>query len=453
MVSTKIIAIAAVAVLVAAAVGVIIVTQDNGSSDKKKSTEIGTAAVYGNANNDNYLDGDDLDQLQKIIDANTWDKEKYPYADANQDGVVNDEDKTYVQNFIDGKKQKMYYTGSYGQTVYFNYPATNKKIAASSDYGLMLLQILGIYDKVEYAAQDRVIDRLDENRYPGCTTFKTLGNYTSSDYETFVENFLASGCTILVGQVTSSVYDMIHDSGQEADLILLSSSAEIQSGGMDVVSSVLTAGILLGCGDAARKYADYFEEITSYLNSSTNGVKTKDYLLIYNPSNAVTCTIHTSDGKGGWKGDAWNMQYLPLTTDFKWNGTAANGKSNGVEVETVLEMDPEIIIFSIWNKAKDGSDPAEVQAIVDDMAQYFKETSAYKNGKIYAVAYETYGTYLGVAGLYLLASMIWPDEFDTDKGWELFEEGISTYTLIDTDKVDVKKLGGMIPYHVNTTAS
>ena len=448
----KILAIAAVVILAAAAVGVVIVTQDKGSSTKK-STEIGTAAVYGNANNDNYLDSDDTSKLREIIESGSWDQKAYPYADANQDGTVNDDDVTYVQNFIDGKKQKMYYTGSYGETVYFNYPATGKKIAASSDYGLMLLQILGIYDRVEYAAQDRVIERLDEARYPGCTTFKTLGNYTSSDYETFVENFLASGCSILVGQVTSSVYDLIHASGKEADLILLSSSAEIQTGGMDVVSSILTAGILLGCGDRAREYADYFEEITNYLDSSTNGVAPKDYLLIYNPSNAVTCTIHTSDGNGGWKGDAWNMQYLPLKTDFKWNGTAANGKSNGVEVETVLEKDPEVIVFSIWNKAKDGTDPAEVQNIVDDMAEYFKETSAYKNGKIYAVAYETYGTYLGVAGLYLLASMIWPDEFDTDKGWELFEEGIDKYTMIDTEKVDVKKLGGMIPYHVNTTSS
>ncbi len=445
----KIFAIVAVAILIVAAVAIIVLTQKSGN-EEKKSTAIGTAAVYGNANNDNYLDKDDISELNSIIKSGTWDEKINPYADANQDGVVNQSDVTYVQNFLDGKKQKMYYTGSYGETVYFNYPATGKKIAASSDYGLMLLQILGIYDRVEYAAQDRVIDRLDEARYPGCTSFKTLGNYTSSDYETFVENFLSSGCSILVGQVTSSVYDLIHKSGKEADLILLSSSAEIQTGGMDVVSSILTAGILLGCGDKARSYAAYFEEITNYLNGTTSGVSVKDYLLIYNPSNAVTCTIHTDDGNGGWKGDAWNMQYLPVKTDFKWNGTAANGKSNGVEIETVMTMDPEIIIFSIWNKAKDGSDPKDVQAIVDEMAGYFKETSAYKNGKIYAVSYETYGTYLGVSGLYLLASLIWPDNFDSAKGWELFEYGIKNFTLIDTSKIDVKTLGGMIPYHVNT---
>lgn len=447
----KVFAIAAVAILIIAAAAVVVMTQET-EETKDKISKLGTAAVYGNANNDSYLDSDDVNKIKEIVKSGTWDKTANPYADANNDGKVDDADVTYVQNFVEGKKQKMYYTGSYGQTVYFNYPATNRSIAASSDYGLMLLEILGIYDRVTYAAQDRVIDRLDEARYPGCNSFKSLGNYTSSDYATFVENFLDSGCTILVGQVTSSVYDLIHQSGQEADLILLSSSAEIQTGGLDVVSSILTAGILLGCSDKAMSYAKYFEEITDYLDSATNGVSVKDYLLLYNPSNATTCTVHTSDGNGGWKGDAWTMQYLPLKTEFKWNGTASNGKSNNVEVETVLDMDPEVLIISFWNKAKDGSSPSDVQSIVDDMAKYFSKTSAYKNGKVYAVSYETYGTYLGVAGLYLLASMIWPDQFDTDKGWELFEYGIKNFTLIDTEKIDVKTLGGMIPYHVNTTS-
>ncbi len=449
----KIMAVVIVVILIIAAIGVVVATQDSNDKDSnKKTTDIGTAAVFGNVNNDNYLDYDDIETLNEIIKSGYWDEEMYPYADANQDEKVDGDDIQYIQNFLNSKKQQMYYIGSDGGTYYFNYPSTGKAIAASSDYGLMLLQVLGIYDRVTYAAQDRVIDRLDEIRYPGCTSFKTLGNYTSSDYDTFVENFLQSGCQILVGQVTNKVYNMIHDSGKEADLILLSSSAEIQSGGIDVVSCILTAGILLDCGEKARAYADYFEEITNYLDGATNGVPEKDYLLIYNPSNAVTCTIHTSDGKGGWKGDAWNMQYLPLMTDFKWNGTAANGKSNGVEIETVLGMDPEVLVFSIWNKTKDASNPADVQKIVDDMAEYFKESSAYKNGKIYAVEYETYGTYVGVAGLYLLASYIWPDHFDTDKGWELFEYGIKNFTLIDTEKVDITTLGGMIPYHVNTSS-
>lgn len=444
----KIYAIVAVVIIIVAAAAAVVISK-NDSNDVKKSTAIGTAAVYGNANNDNYLDKDDVETIKQIVADGNWDKEKYPYADANNDGKVNQEDVDYVQGFLDGKHQKMYYTGSYGTTVYFNYPATGRSIAASSDYGLMLTQILGIYDRVVAGSANKVLT-YSEARYPGCTSMKNLGDYVSTDYASFVEAFLESGCTILVGQVTQSVYDMLRETGKEVDLILLSSSAEIQTGGLDVVSSILTAGILLDCSDAAMKYAEYFEEITEYLNTETATAATKDYLLIYNPSNAVTCTIHTSDGNGGWKGDAWTLQYLPLHTDFKWNGTAANGKSNGVEIETVMEMDPEVIIFSIWNKAKDDTDPAEVQKIVDDMAKnYFSQTSAYKNGKIYAVNYESYGTYLGVGGDYLLASYIWPDLFDEEKGWELLQYAVDNFTYIEAD---VHTLGGIIPYKVNTTA-
>lgn len=445
----KTFAVLAIVVIVLAAVATVVMTGNHDSDDKRKSTSIGTAAVYGNANNDNYLDEDDIEFIKKIIADGSWNETEYPFADANNDGKVDSKDVDYVQGFLDKKHQPMYYTGSYGETVYFNYPATGRSIAASSDYGLMLTQILGIYDRVEAGSANKVL-KYSEARYPGCSSMKNLGDYVSTDYASFVEAFLASGCTILVGQVTQSVYDMLRATGKEVDLILLSSSAEIQTGGMDVVSSILTAGILLDCGDAARKYAEYFEDITEYLGTETAKAATKDYLLIYNPSNAVTCTIHTSDGKGGWKGDAWTLQYLPLKTDFKWNGTAANGKSNGVEIETVMAMDPEIIIFSIWNKAKDDTDPSEVQKIVDDMAKnYFSETTAYKTGKIYAVNYESYGTYLGVGGDYLLASYIWPDIFDEEKGWELLQYAVDNFTYL---KADVHTLGGIIPYKVNTTA-
>ena len=219
--------------------------------------------------------------------------------------------------------------------------------------------------------------------------------------------------------------------------------------GIDAVTCILTAGILLDAGDKAREYAAYFERMTEYMSGETSGVKSKEYLLIYNPSNPTTCTIHTGGDNGSSKGDAWILSYLPLYTEFKWNGSAANGKSNGVEVETVIDMDPEVIIFSIWNKANDDTSPAEVQKIVDDMAQYFSQTTAYKTGNIYAVNYESYGTYLGIGGLYLLASYIWPDSFDEGKGWELLQEAVDKFTLIDGD---VHELGGIIPYKVNTKA-
>jgi len=416
--------------------------------EQSKTTKVGKALVYGNANNDNYLDDEDLDLIKKIVSSGSWDSEEYPFADANYDGKVDQSDVTYLQNMLNKQKAKMYYVDGFGNVSYFNYPAADRKIAASSDYGLMLAQILGIYDRIVAGSSDRVLT-YSESRYPGCQSLMSLGPYTSSDYATFVENFLASGCTILLGQITQSVYDMLRDTGKEVDLILLSSSAEIQSGSADVVSSILTAGILLDCGDNARAYAEYFNDITEKLSVETSGVEEKEYLLIYNPSNPTTCTIHTSDGNGGWKGDAWTLSHLPLYTEFEWNGTAKNGKSNGVEIETVMNIDPEIIIFSIWNKAKDDTPPSEVQAIVDEMAQYFSQTSAYKNGKIYAVNYESYGTYLGVGGAYLLASYIWPESFDEQIGWERLQYAVDTFTLIDDD---VHNLGGIIPYRVNTTS-
>ena len=439
-------AVAVVAILIAMAAGSLLMM--GGNEDEKSSKGSGRLLIYGNADNDDYLDHDDVDKINEIITSGKWDKESNPFADANNDGKVDHDDVAYLERILNGEKTTVYYIGSHGSTVSFNYPAGDKKIAVSSDYGMMMAQILGVYDRIVAGAEDRVLTK-SESRYPGCSSWESLGNYTSGSYDAFVENFLDSGCKILMGQVTQSVYQMIRDSGADADLILLSPSAEIQENGIGCVESILTCGVLLDKGDKAREYVNYFDTMSEYVTSSVSDLNEKSYLLIYNPSNATTCTIHTNGDNGSTKGDAWPMSYLPLHTDFKWNGSAANGKSNGVEIETVITMDPDVIIFSIWNKAEDDTDPAKVQAIVDEMALWYKETTAYKTGNIYAVNYESYGTFLGIGGLALLASYIWPDSFSEETGWELLQEAVDKFTLIDAD---VKSLGGIIPYKVNTTA-
>ena len=110
--SKVVIIIAVVVVVIAAAAGAFFLLNNGGSSDPEPfvtNDDNNRLLVYGNANNDNYLNKDDVKFINKIIDSGEWDKKSYPFADANNDGKVTSADATVVENFIAGKSGTMYY--------------------------------------------------------------------------------------------------------------------------------------------------------------------------------------------------------------------------------------------------------------------------------------------------------------------------------------------------------
>ena len=87
----KLFAVVAVVIVVAAACVVVFATGSN-DDDGPVLTGSGRLLVYGNADNNDYLDENDVKTIQNILEEGSWDKEKYPFADANHDGVVTSED-------------------------------------------------------------------------------------------------------------------------------------------------------------------------------------------------------------------------------------------------------------------------------------------------------------------------------------------------------------------------
>lgn len=76
-------------------------------------------------------------------------------------------------------------------------------------------------------------------------------------------------------------------------------------------------------------------------------------------------------------------------------------------------------------------------------ADSYKTTTAYKNGNVYAFAFEVYGTLPGVSGLIYLASLIWPDHFSSDEGLELMQDYFDKFTKISG--TDVRDWGTLVP--------
>lgn len=427
----KILAVLVVVIIVIAAASVALTM--GGDEEGQTTHGEGRVLVYGNANNDDYYDQRDVETIQDIIESGSWNREANPFADANNDGRVDQDDVTYLQNFLDEGKGRMYYVDSYGDTSYFNYPLGDKEIAVTSEYGFMMCQVLGIYDHIT-AGSTRAVS-YTETRYPGCTSLLHLGTYSSSDYETFVEAFLQSDCQLLLGQLSKDVYDMLHATGQEVDHILYGTSAQMSTG-IDVVTAIMTTGTLLDCGDAAREYAAYYDDMNEYIEGKTSGLQEYSMIVAYNPTNNVTTGIDTSGENGAMFGDVWTISHLPLVdiADKIGNGNYT------VEIESIYEKDPDIIIISMWGEINDQTSPGDAQALFEQKAAYFEGSRAYENGMVFGVCYETIGTYLGIGGVALLASYIWPDSFSEEEGWSLLQECYDRFTMMD---VDVREAGGL----------
>ncbi len=103
--NNKTIAIAVVAILlIAGASAFFLMRGDDEGSSRVMLDE--TLDVYGNANGDWTIDQKDTELIQKIIDDDTIDwRNLYPFADANHDGKIDQEDLDQTNALIQGKAE------------------------------------------------------------------------------------------------------------------------------------------------------------------------------------------------------------------------------------------------------------------------------------------------------------------------------------------------------------
>ena len=155
--SAKIIAIAAVAILVVAGVGVAIyMANDKGDSsgdrvgeELSKDNYPSSASrlwVYGNANEDDKIDGADITALEKMVNG---EMKATQLADTNVDGKIDSKDVDYLKDIIDAKsdtKIKVYYVDNYFKIAKVSWPV--KTIGTTYCSGLYTAETTGLTNKI-----------------------------------------------------------------------------------------------------------------------------------------------------------------------------------------------------------------------------------------------------------------------------------------------------------------
>ena len=142
--STKVIAIVAVAVIVGAGVAVNAVTNNNGDNNNSNKIE-SMLMICGNADNNDRIDSADVALVQKIIDGKLASAD-YPLADANNDGKVDSGDIALINKMIGHESAKIFVltvdADKTPKKVEVSYPLKNV-VPVSSNMTMTLINVGG----------------------------------------------------------------------------------------------------------------------------------------------------------------------------------------------------------------------------------------------------------------------------------------------------------------------
>ena len=193
IIQSKIIIAAAAAVIIAVAgIAAIAVLGNDDGQDKTFNpydSDSVRLKILGNADGSDAIDSDDVDLINRIIEANSdedeikhidW-KTQYPFADADNDGDVDADDAALVQKFINKESAKMYYLNYYGNVTYVNYPV-GQHIGAEY-LQLQILPIIHSYSMLT-AIDATTPTMYGDSMFPGITKLESLGSWREITVET-----------------------------------------------------------------------------------------------------------------------------------------------------------------------------------------------------------------------------------------------------------------------------
>ena len=423
----------------------------DGCYDKYPASEECLLVVYGNVNNDMDIDNSDLTALNNII-SGTWNKTKNPFADVNCDGAVNADDVAALQKILNKEPTLLYYVNSNGYPEYIHYPVTGN-IGINYDYGYMTAQILGIWDRVTAGLDRWVGNKVTDTLYPGVHSLYNMG--TEQTVEADLAAYQAAGVKVIMGSGSNvALNNALHESGYEIDYLNLRFDQVMNLSQVPPIGRLVTAGFIFDKMDNAMVFYNWWTNLNNKIDMifDAAGLEKKSFIVPYNTDQAVETSVDDALANGRTMGDYTNVRdNLPMVPALApASDPGITSPCYTTSIEYLLTVNPDVLIISMWGKMTDKTPYSEAYAAFAEKAEYYKNFTAYANGDVYGVCYETFGTYAGVAVLYLLCSYIYPTLFSEEDGWKYVDEYFDKFTLMD-DSVDLKNAGGLIVYKLGKT--
>ena len=428
----KILIVIVVAVVAVAAVAAAVILMSGGDKEPVYEFE-GRLPIFGNANNDDYIDDKDIQYIQDVIDG----KERsvivtvstnytdgstvnLSLADANADGSVDQKDLELIRKMVKRDHGiKISYINVDNVLSVCNYPLTSIGLAYKPVYELAAAA--GLTDDVVKWVCDSVGDVPGKGElrqwYPQFWNAKCFGNRATPDYESMSGDL--PSCII-----TSSKKSFVK-TGEEVlgprgvDIIRLPSYEDGWA-----VPAMLMLGYLTDNEKNAQKYVDMADAVYKPIAKYVENIPMVDRPFVFASHNASAVV----DYKQGF--------IEPVVLAGAATAIDLGYPKGNVDPETIVTMNPDWILLQPWHGILEQTDGTVIDTVKWDLnnlyntdkkgMQAIDHTKAYKEGK---VLINTQGVRLGAASFIetaYIANHIYPGVFNFDVE-KLFNDYMKTY--------------------------
>ena len=274
----KIVAIAAVAIILVAAVAVVFVVQDGDKSTRDLDVNL---EIYGNANKDWKIDEDDAKLVEDYLSASkSGDSDKLneikkkinlTFADANHDGTIDEKDVDQIRKIAKGTATHLWFLD--GNQQEFDMDISNiKRIGCEYFSNTEAMLILGQNDKI--VAVDNA-PYLHKELYFTEEQQKNLTNMVNMNTPDF--DFINS-LNLDVLLTFSSTTDVKADKLPGVDVLYLGLYLPdlTNTAKSSFVQGILKAGYIFGAVDRAVDYTNWILDYRDKLLSIANSIADED---------------------------------------------------------------------------------------------------------------------------------------------------------------------------------
>jgi len=259
--------------IIVVVIGVFNVIKDD-SNDYNKGVDsypIGRLWVLGNANNDDFINQNDVDYINNILSEGVINYREHIMCDANYDGNIDSGDIKQVQDLIAGTANKMWYINVDKKICSFNI-TTDKYILTihpSPTEEVILLNpelIVASDDYVTQTCYSQFRDIIPSN-------FSTVGDMFDPDIEAIIKTYNKYGSLIVV-LGTADYFAPTLESQVEPFDIQVVRLPSWESG--IVAPGILTLGYLLGETENAYRYLKWHDRIINKIKEKVSLIPDED---------------------------------------------------------------------------------------------------------------------------------------------------------------------------------
>jgi iron complex transport system substrate-binding protein len=381
------------------------------------ASEDDTLGIFGNANMDGTIDGDDVAYLEGIIDGTNYDTK---LADANCDGQIDEDDITQIELIIAGEEDQFIILDDAGNPSTLAMPI-QRIIVLSADCS-EVIRCFGIDDRIiavdSYTAEDI-------NFFPKFADLPTVGSSFHPDCEAIIELN-----PDIVFAYTSVNEEELEDKLEPAGIpVVRFSTCKVPT--RDI--QLRTIGYILGEDAKAEEIIEFYNGITNplaeALDDLSDGEKPRVYIECYKEYRARNqrSGTHPMVEMAGGINIAQDLDPLGSGTTFE------------VDPEWIIEQNPEIIIKVVSGSTVscgyDLDDSSQMKLARDEIVNRpgFENIDAIKNGRVYLISSHICDRSCNAIGIAYLAKWFYPELFEDLDPQTIHQKYLTRFQGLDYD--------------------